>query len=680
MAESRQIRTNFSSVLIANRGEIAVRVIRACRQAGLRAIAVYSDADVRALHLELADEAFRLGPPPPAESYLNVKAILDAARQSGAEAIHPGYGFLSESAEFAERCLEMGLVWIGPAPAAMRLLGDKAAAKALAERVGVPILPGYHGPEQEDVVLRAAAEQVGFPLLVKAAAGGGGRGMRLVERPEQLDEALSAARREARSSFGDDRLLLERYLARPRHVEMQVFGDQHGNVLYLGERDCSIQRRHQKVIEEAPAPRFSESQRREMGAAAVALARAAEYTNAGTVEFLLDEDGRFSFLEMNTRLQVEHPVTELVTGLDLVQLQLELAAGAALPLTQEELRIVGHAIECRVYAEDWASGFLPSTGRLARVRWPLARADEVEVRVDAGVQDGDLVSPHYDPLLAKLIVHGPTRPQAVRGLAQALAATEVGGVRTNLGFLEAVLGTDGFAEGRVGIQFVGEHGLDRPPPPPTDLLLAAVASQILWRAGLPLAAPGPPRQAQELWSEHGPWRLGWVGAEARFLYEEQLIAVGVQPPLLPGSPWLFELAGQRFERRVSVADYPELVISADDGRRAVKVERVGQYQVVTDGRARLRLKTVSGLATSGRFSDGQAATTHDIVRAPMPGRIVKLLVRPGVQVKAHQTLLVLEAMKIEHLVTAPRDGIVEAVRFQEGDQVERGAPLVELED
>jgi 3-methylcrotonyl-CoA carboxylase alpha subunit len=562
----------------------------------------------------------------------------------------------------------------------MRLLGDKAAAKSLAERVGVPILPGYHGAAQDDATLRTEAERVGFPLLVKAAAGGGGRGMRLVERPEDLVEALAAARREARSSLGDDRLLLERYLRRPRHVEMQVFGDLHGNVLYLGERDCSIQRRHQKVIEEAPAPRFSEDQRREMGQAAVSLARAADYANAGTVEFLLDEDGYFYFLEMNTRLQVEHPVTELVTGLDLVQLQLEVAAGAPLPLSQEELRIDGHAIECRLYAEDWSSGFLPSTGRLSSVRWPSPSADQIELRIDTGVQSGDLVSPHYDPLLAKIIVRGRSRRAAVLGLAEALAATEVEGVRTNQSFLEAVLATDDFSDGKLGIQFVPEHGLERTLPPPASLLIAAAASQVVRSEELSTADHNRQWQARELWSQRGPWRVGWVGVEVRFVYEDQLITVGVEPPLLPSSAWNFDLAGQRFARQVNAAGYPELVITDEDGSRSVSVERVGTYLLVRDGRARLRLKLVSGLARGGRFSEVQPATAHDVVRAPMPGRIVRLLVQPGSQVKANQTILILEAMKIEHLVSAPRDGVVETVRFQEGDQVEQGAALIELED
>jgi 3-methylcrotonyl-CoA carboxylase alpha subunit len=669
--------SRFRSVLIANRGEIAVRIIRACREAGLRSIAVYSDADARSLHVRLADEAHRIGPPPAVESYLNADAILEVASIARAEAIHPGYGFLAEQAGFAERCLAAGLVWIGPSPEAMRLLGDKAAARARAERIGVPILPGYHGAGQADATLRSAAETIGYPVLVKASAGGGGRGMRVVESPSELDTALAAARREAHAAFGDDRLLLERYLRRPRHVEMQIFGDAHGTVLYLGERDCSIQRRHQKVVEEAPAPRFTAAQRRDMGEAAVALARSATYASAGTAEFLLDESGEFYFLEMNTRLQVEHPVTELVTGLDLVQLQFKVAVGEPLGLAQEDLRVDGHAIECRLYAEDPSRDFLPSSGRLLQFRLPELRGDEPVVRIDRGVSAGDVVSPFYDPLLAKLVVHAADRAAAVDHMAEALAAATVVGVRTNLGFLRAVMASSDFGQGLVHTAFVEQAGLSAGLLPPLDLLAGAAAADLLGTA---------PGRAEELWSCHGSWRMGSVGLEMRYDFDGRLLAVAVEPGIGPEDAWTFETRGERIERRVRpIGQEPDgssigLRLELGAGSGPIWVARAGPWRVVRRGRETISLRVVSGLDETGRHTGPESSGTRDLIRSPMPGRIVKLQVQPGEAVRAGQTLLVLEAMKIEHLVTAPRDGLVEAVRFQEGDQVDIDAELVELED
>ena len=431
----------FASVLVANRGEIALRVMRTCRRLGIRTVAVYSDADWAAPHVRAADDAVRIGAGPAPESYLRVEAVLAAATATGAEAIHPGYGFLSESAAFASACSAAGLGWVGPPAAAMRALGDKARAKALAEASGVPILPGYHGEDATDEALRAHAGAIGYPLLVKASAGGGGRGMRVVREPGELEEALRAARREAAASFGDDRLLLERYLARPRHVEVQILGDAHGELVHLGERECSVQRRHQKLIEESPSPAVTATIRASMGEAALRLARAAGYANAGTVEFLLDEDGAFFFLEVNARLQVEHPVTEAVTGLDLVEQQLRVAAGEPLGFSQADVRLDGHAMELRIVAEDAAAGFLPSTGVVTAFDVPAT------VRVDTGVGAGSTVSPFYDSLLAKVIVLGHTRAEAIERMKRALAETIVEGVKTTIPFQLKVLTDPAFVEG-----------------------------------------------------------------------------------------------------------------------------------------------------------------------------------------------------------------------------------------
>src|SRR5208283_1457309 len=443
----------FRKILIANRGEIACRVIATARRMSIATVAVYSDADARARHVEMADDAYPIGPPPARESYLRSDAIIDAARRSGAEVIHPGYGFLAENAAFAEACTAAGIVFIGPPPAAIRAMGSKAAAKALMERAGVPLVPGYHGDAQDAATLAAAAARIGYPVLIKASAGGGGKGMRIVERPDALAAAIEGAKREAAASFGDDRVLLERYLTRPRHIEIQVFADTLGNIVSLFERDCSIQRRHQKVLEEAPAPGMDQVHRAAMNQAAIAAARAVGYVGAGTVEFIA-EDGRFYFMEMNTRLQVEHPVTEMITGQELVEWQLRVAAGEPLPLRQEQLRISGHAIEARVYAEDPARDFLPSIGTLAHLRQP---AESAQVRVDTGVRQGDQITPNYDPMIAKLIVWGEDRTAAVRRLAGALIEYEVVGVQTNLGLLRAIAAHPAFEKAELDTSFIAHH-------------------------------------------------------------------------------------------------------------------------------------------------------------------------------------------------------------------------------
>jgi 3-methylcrotonyl-CoA carboxylase alpha subunit len=496
----------FEAILVANRGEIACRVIRTARWLGVRAVAVYSDADASALHVALADEARRIGPAPARDSYLRGERMIEAARLSGAQAIHPGYGFLAENAEFAEACREAGLVFIGPPAAAIRAMGSKSAAKRIMAEAGVPLVPGYHGEEQDADHLRIQAEALGYPVLIKASAGGGGKGMRLVHRPEEFAPALAAARRESLAAFGDDQMLLEKYLQRPRHVEIQVFTDRLGNAVYLFERDCSIQRRHQKIIEEAPAPGMTPELRAAMGQAAVEAARAIAYEGAGTVEFLLAADGSFYFMEMNTRLQVEHPVTEFVTGQDLVAWQLAVAAGEPLPAAQEELGLRGHALEARIYAEQPERDFLPAAGRLTHFRPPT---ENEHVRVDTGVRQGDAVGVHYDPLIAKLVVWDQDRPAAARRLRRALAAFQVVGVATNLEFLQAVGAYPAYLRGELHTDFVAEHreALLAEPEPATDDILALATFGVLLRAGARAAPAGAAPAADP----HSPWVLanGW---------------------------------------------------------------------------------------------------------------------------------------------------------------------------
>lgn len=492
----------FRRILIANRGEIAVRVIRACRELGSETVAVYSEADREALHVRLADQAVLLGPPPPGASYLQAGRIIQAALETGAEAVHPGYGFLAENAAFAQAVVEAGLTFIGPPPGVIRAMGDKAAARARMEQAGVPVVPGYQGDDAPEA-LREAAQRIGYPVLVKAAAGGGGKGMRIVHRPEDLDEAVAAARREAQHAFGDPRLLLEKYIPRAHHVEFQILADAHGHIVHLFERECSVQRRYQKIIEETPSPLLDEDLRRRMGQAAVAAARAVGYVNAGTVEFIVDPDTRaFYFLEMNTRLQVEHPITELVVGLDLVQWQIRIAAGEPFPYSQEALIQRGHAIECRLYAEDPASGFLPSTGDLLQVRLPQGPG----VRVDSGVTTGDTVTHHYDPLLAKIIVHAESREAAIRRMDAALRQTVVHGVTTNAAFLRVVLAHEDFRAGQVDTRWV-ERTFDAwtPAPPPDPVLAALALSEILTPSVTLLTGPQEeaPRPGRDPYS---PWK------------------------------------------------------------------------------------------------------------------------------------------------------------------------------
>jgi 3-methylcrotonyl-CoA carboxylase alpha subunit len=661
--------TVFSKILIANRGEIAGRVIRTARRMGIATVAVNSEADRNALHVELADEAWPIGPAPARDSYLNIAAILDAARNSGAEAIHPGYGFMSENAEFAEACEAAGIVFIGPPAAAIRIMGSKAEAKDLMQRHGVPLVPGYHGADQDPARLVDEAEGIGFPVLIKASAGGGGRGMRTVGSAAEFAAALAGAKREAEAAFGDGRVLLEKYLARPRHIEVQIFADRHGNTVHLFERDCSIQRRHQKVLEEAPAPGLDMAQRSALTEAAVAAARAVGYVGAGTVEFIA-EGGDVYFIEMNTRLQVEHPVTEAVTGLDLVEWQFRVAAGEPLPICQQDLALHGHAIEARLYAEDPQRGFLPQTGTLHGLRFPPPEL----ARVDTGVRQGDIVSPFYDPMIAKIISWGEDRAAAAGRLRRALAATAVLGVGTNLAFLSRVAAHPEFVSGAADTGFIERHRAALVPPrrPAPDTVLAAAARfRLLAREDAAKAAASRSGDPFSPWARADAWRLNGRGHQElvfRDGTEERLVFARGQ-----AGSWLLQ--------------FDDRAILAEGERRAH-----GEFSMLLDG-VRKRITVLDHGAETAVFLDGESWRLTEIdplaaragedptagrLTAPMPGRVTQLMVEPGTSVRRGQPLIVIEAMKMEHTVAAPTDGVVEAVRFAPGDLVEEGAELIAL--
>ena len=655
----------FTKILIANRGEIVCRVIRTARRMGIATVAVYSDADAGALHVAMADEARRIGPPPARDSYLSGTAIVEAAKASGAEAVHPGYGFLSENAEFAEACAAVGLVFIGPPASAIRAMGSKAAAKALMAAHDVPVVPGYHGDDQEPSRLLNEAEEIGFPVILKASAGGGGRGMRIVAAAGEFDRALDGARREAKGAFGDDRILVERYLEKPRHIEVQVFGDAHGTIVHLFERDCSIQRRHQKVIEEAPAPGLDPAVRKALGAAACAAAKAVGYVGAGTVEFIAPAEApaEFSFMEMNTRLQVEHPVTEAVTGLDLVEWQLRVAAGEPLPLSQKDIRLAGHAIEARLYAENPDRNFLPATGTLHRLRLPEGDG----IRVDSGVREGDAVTPFYDPMIAKIVASGETREAARARLAHALADTALLGVATNLAFLHRVATDADFAAGKVDTGFIERRRetLLPPPAPIPDLALAAAA---LFRLSPPNAGP---RDASP-WAQTGGWRLNLDPAPQTLVFRsgDDDIAVAA---VRDANDWRLRLRERDYGAAASRQPSGRLAIILDGERRTATVlKHSGALAVFADGE-NWRLDIVDPLAPPAGADIGAGRLT-----APMPGRIVQLLVAAGDPVRRGQPLAVLEAMKMEHTIAAPRDGAVAALRCAVGDLVEEGAELIAL--
>jgi 3-methylcrotonyl-CoA carboxylase alpha subunit len=669
----------FAKLLIANRGEIACRVIATARRLGIRTVAVYSDADSDARHVRLADEARRIGPPAARESYLNGEAILAAAKASGAEAIHPGYGFLSENEAFARACQQAGIVFVGPAPEAIAAMGDKSAAKALMEKAGVPLVPGYHGAEQDAAHLQQEALRIGYPVLIKASAGGGGKGMRIVRAAAEFEAALQSAQREAQSAFGDPRVLIERYLERPRHIEVQVFGDSHGNVLHLFERDCSVQRRHQKVLEEAPAPGMTEKRRREMAAAAVAAAKAIRYTGAGTIEFIAESErdragalsGKFYFMEMNTRLQVEHPVTEMITGLDLVEWQLRVAAGEPLPAKQSELAISGHAIEARLYAEDPERGFLPATGRLAHLRFPQTSP---QLRIDTGVDPGAEITPWYDPMIAKLIVHGADRKDALARLAAALAGIEIAGPATNVAFLRRVAACRAFREADLDTGLIERSR--------SELFVAggAIADEVLAAAAFAELALEEDLSRERARASSDPWSPwnrvdGWrlnLGSHHSFVFRDGEARHEVRVDFHDSGLRLrvaereFAFAGER------LAD-GALLLRLDGRTFKARAVRSGRdWHLYTDG-GQFRLALEDELH-GAEFEDAVAS-----LAAPMPGKVIAVLVKAGAKVEKGAPLLILEAMKMEHTITAPRDGEVKELYFNAGDQVSEGVELLKFE-
>ncbi len=663
----------FERVLVANRGEIACRVMATARRLGISTVAVYSEADAGARHVALADDARAIGPAPPRDSYLNIENIIAAALDAGAQAVHPGYGFLAENADFAEACTGAGLVFIGPGADAMRVMGLKDRAKEAMEKAGVPVVPGYHGADQSEQVLAKAAGEIGFPVLIKAVAGGGGKGLRRVNEKAEFSAALEGARREASSAFGVDRVLVEKWIVGPRHIEIQVFADSHGNAVHLFERDCSLQRRHQKVMEEAPAPGMPADLRERMGESAVAAARAIGYQGAGTVEFIVEaahglDSAAFYFMEMNTRLQVEHPVTELVTGQDLVEWQFRVAAGEALPLAQDELAIEGHAVEARLYAEDPARNFLPSTGVLKRLR--LGREDP-HLRIDTGVREGDEVTVHYDPMIAKIIAWDRDRASALKRLRAALGECQVAGVATNIAFLRRVAGHQGFVDGGIDTEFISDHWSELVPEAdhvPGRVLALASLYLLLERQAQAAADEDDPFSP---WASASGWRLNGEGHDLlRFAVSGRDIEVKVH---YRDGGYIFDLPDGALAARGELGPTGELDAVLDGARLAAAVLREGRELTIMCQGGSHRLVLHDPLDT-GALDE----TAGGAVVAPMPGRILSVNASPGEQVRGGQTLVIMEAMKMEHTLTAPFDALVERVNVEAGDQVEEGSLLLEF--
>ncbi len=674
----------FTKILIANRGEIACRVAATACRMGIRTVAVYSEADAGSKHVAVCDEAVLIGPAAAKESYLRGQKIIEVAKATGAQAIHPGYGFLSENAEFAEAVHAAGLVFIGPPGSSMRAMGSKSAAKQLMEGANVPLVPGYHGDNQEPAFLREQADRIGYPVLLKASAGGGGKGMRVVERSEDFEAALASCKREAISSFGDDKVLVEKYLIRPRHIEIQVFADTLGNCVYLHERDCSVQRRHQKVLEEAPAPNMPPDRRAAMGEAAVNAARAVGYVGAGTVEFIANQDGSFYFMEMNTRLQVEHPVTEMITGTDLVEWQLRVAAGQPLPKKQGELAIHGHSIEARIYAENPEKGFLPSIGTLRHMDTPAAvefelggsSLDPAAVRVDSGVREGDAISPFYDPMIAKLIVWGADRTQALARLSQALSEFQIVGLATNIAFLKRLVEGEAFSTADLDTGLIERHG---------DTLFPAASAAPLGALALAALALGTGETQRgaanpaEPWAQASGWRMNSAYRRVlsfadEFTGKEGGYQVGLT---YTSHGWIIDTDnqgdanGERQPLALVRQDGAELTIRLGETSLHGSVRRDGDvFHVFTGGR-HFTLAYNDPMAHAGEQEAAGGRLT-----APMPGKVVAVLAVAGKEVKKGDALVIMEAMKMEHTISAPSDGLVEEVLYQVGDQVADGAPLL----
>ncbi len=671
----------FDTILIANRGEIACRVIRTCRRLGIRAIAVYSEADADAQHVRLADAAYPIGGPRPADSYLRGEVIIAAALQAGAQAVHPGYGFLSENADFAEAVEQAGLRFIGPSAESMRKMGSKAGAKELMSAHGVPVVPGYTGEDQDAALLAREAERIGFPLMIKAAYGGGGKGMRIVRGADEFAANLESCQREAQNAFGRDRMLLERYLEKPRHIEFQVFGDRHGNVIHLNERECSAQRRYQKVLEETPSPFLTPALREQMGEAAIAAAQALDYVNAGTVEFIVSANGDFFFMEINTRLQVEHPVTELVTGLDLVELQLRVASGAPLPasLLAGPVASHGHALELRLYAEDPEQGFLPGSGRLQRLRLPEASA---HVRIDSGVIEGDTVSIFYDPMIAKLIVHDATRDAALQRMREALVATEVIGPKSNVSFLERLVRHPAVLDGSIDTGYLDRH-LDEfllasaDPVAHRHALLAAAVAHLLSEESRARSSAAASVDPHSPWASADGWRLGHAGKRLFALLSE-------------GTRIEIAAYGSNGNYRVQIADQQHEVHGArwQGQQLSARYDGIGrQQQILVDRHDGISRMSVHDGSSRHRFEEAPAFAFEvsseqggDRVQAPMPGRIVVIKTAVGQVVEEGDELLVMEAMKMELTLRAPRAGTIEAIQAAAGDFVDADAVLIKLEN
>ena len=659
----------FKKILIANRGEIAVRIMATCREMGIRTVAVYSDVDRTARHVRVADEAYALGPAPATQSYLRIDAILASAKESGAEAIHPGYGFLSENADFVDACERAGIVFIGPPAHAMRVMGGKISAKGIAHSVDAPTVPGYAGASQDETVLLNEARRIGFPLLIKASAGGGGKGMREVHAASAFLEQLAGAKREALASFGDDIVFLERLIQQPRHVEIQVLGDMYGNMVHLGERECSIQRRHQKIVEESPSVALTPVLRAEMGATAIRIAQAAGYVNAGTMEFILDAQKQYYFLEMNTRLQVEHPVTELVTGLDLVRHQLLIAAGEQLALQQAQIYTRGHAIEVRIYAEDAERNFLPSTGTITTTIVPEGPG----VRVDSGIEMGDEITQFYDPMIAKLIVYGEDRAAAIARLQRALEHSAIFGVTTNIPLLHAITLHHAFREGLTHTAFLQEHGL-LAPASNKGLPQAIIVAAALYEGTQ--AVQGP---AQTPWKALGPWRMVGEARRLTYHYQERTYSVALVQAS-PANKWSVSINGEAVGIfGYTLANNGLVLLKQGEAQTPVYLSRgTDMIQAMLMGSLyRLQRSTPPMVETAAQGES--MVRSQKALTAPMAGTIVKVQVRDGEGVEAQQVLVVLSAMKMEHAIIAPHEGRVRHVYFQEGAVVRGGAILVEME-
>ena len=654
----------FNKLLIANRGEIACRVATTARRLGIKTVAVYSEADANARHVAMCDESVALGGATAADTYLSIDRIIAAAKATGAQAIHPGYGFLSENESFAKACAQANITFIGPPASAIHAMGSKSAAKTLMEKAGVPLVPGYHGDNQDAAFLQKQADGIGYPVLLKASAGGGGKGMRIVERSEDFSAALASCQREAKASFGDERVLIEKYLIRPRHIEIQIFADTQGNCVSLFERDCSVQRRHQKVLEEAPAPGMSIERREAMGKAAVEAARAVGYVGAGTVEFIANQDGSFYFMEMNTRLQVEHPVTEMITGIDLVEWQCRVANGERLPKLQHELQLHGHAIEARIYAENPEKGFLPSIGQLIHLRTPAACAftNESSVRIDSGVSEGDVITPHYDPMIAKLIVWGEDRAQALTRMSAALAEFEVVGPSTNIAFLGRLVASQPFSTADLDTGLIERHHDELFPAPPIPTLTAFSLAGVMLTLDERAVSTDP-------WSLPTGWRMNSELTRAVQFSDasgEYALTLRYQQDNLA-----FSFANTNCVVTDIQRDGAHLLCNANGKKISAHVIRVDElFHVFYEGH-HWQLLWRDPIAHAGEHEAEAGRLT-----APMPGKIVSVLVAPDVVVEQGTPLLIMEAMKMEHTISAPSKGSIAELLYVVGDQVAEGAQLL----